>query len=94
MTKDFTAETLYSWKRCIPEEERPDWELLTFNPDDFFGTCLLLRHKGDFSYAIGVVGEASNSDCFFRLPDFLQFYFKYLTKLFRRKRCGKYCPVT
>ena len=75
MTKDFTAETLYSWKRCIPEEERPDWELLTFNPDDFFGTCLLLRHRGDFSYAIGVVGEASNSDCFFRLPDFLQFYF-------------------
>ena len=75
MTKNFTAQTLYSWKRCLPEEERSEWELLTFNPDDFFGTSLLFRRKDRSSYAVGVVGEASNSDRFFELPMFLQFYF-------------------
>ena len=68
MTKDFTAEKLYPWNRCIPEERRDDWELLTFNPDDFFGTALLFRHKKHSTYAVGTVGECSNSDFFCEIP--------------------------
>ncbi len=75
MIKNFTAETLYSWKRCIPEKEHSEWELVAFNPDDFFGTSLLFRRWDRSAYAIGVVGEASNSDRFFSLPGLFEFFF-------------------
>ena len=68
MTNDITAEKLYPWNRCIPGEKRDDWNLLTFNPDDFFGTALLFCHKKSGTYALGIVGECSNSDFFCEIP--------------------------
>ena len=75
MTKNLNAEKLYPWNRCIPEEERPDWELLTFNPDDFFGTSLLFRHRRKDTYAVGTVEESSNRDCFFEIPFHSEIFF-------------------
>ena len=68
MTKNLIAEKLYPWKRCIPVDERSDWELLTYNPDDFFGTSMLFRHRENYSYALGVVAETSGGDRFYTVP--------------------------
>lgn len=75
MTKNFIAEKLYPWNRCIPAEERSDWELCTFNSDDFFGTSMLFRHAEGENYAVGVVGEADGSDFFHEIPVLSEIFF-------------------
>lgn len=75
MTKNFIAEKLYPWERCIPADQRSDWELLTYNPDDFFGTSMLLRHRENSSYALGVVTEISGGDRFYPLPILSDIFF-------------------
>lgn len=75
MTKNLIAEKLYPWKRCIPVDERSDWELLTYNPDDFFGTSMLFRHRENSSYALGVVAETSGGDRFYTVPVLSDIFF-------------------
>ena len=75
MSKNLIAEKLYPWERCIPAGERSDWELLTYNPDDFFGTSMLFRHRKLSAYAIGVVAEADGDDCFHVIPLFFDVFF-------------------
>lgn len=75
MSKNLIAEKLYPWERCIPSGERSDWELLTYNPDDFFGTSMLFQHRELSAYAVGAVSETSGGECFHVIPLFFDIFF-------------------